>query len=395
MRLQMKHLLYSLMITMLITGSSHATDWGLWYGTGKGKPPRGEDSYQTLANYGTYFMGNPNEKIIYLTFDCGYENGYTSKILDILQDQHVPATFFLVNDYLENNLTLVKRMIAEGHLLGNHTAQHPNMTKLTNRQFEKQLTELAKTYTKQTNNTLAPFYRPPEGAYNYENLKWAQTLGYHTILWSVAYADWDPDKQPSIENATKILNDRIHPGAIVLLHIVSSTNANILEKLIQDWKAQGYTFDYLSALPELPYQTKTAIPSNNQFTFQGKSISLTAFLIDNHNYIRLRDLNILLANTTAAFTFTYDQKTKSISLYPKTPKEISKSVTIELNQIATMPAIPGDQLKWNDQPLAINTFSIANENYISLREIADILRLEISYQSQTNIVSLAIPKRVM
>ena len=246
-----------------------ATNWGLWYGNGLHQPPNGEDTVQTLAKYGAYYMGSADEKTLYLTFDCGYENGNTAKILDTLKKQHVPGAFFVVGDYLKTAPALVKRMGDEGHLVCNHTYNHPNMSKVGRERFAEELTSVSTQYKQLTGRRLAPFYRPPEGAYSYDNLAWAQSLGWHTTLWSVAYADWDPANQPSYASAKQTIRSRTHNGAIILLHAVSSTNAAILNDLISGWKAEGYTFKALSALPGLKDPTVSALPNDAAFAVNG------------------------------------------------------------------------------------------------------------------------------
>ena len=266
-----------------------ATNWGLWYGNGLHQPPNGEDTVQTLAKYGAYYMGSADEKTLYLTFDCGYENGNTAKILDTLKKQHVPGAFFVVGDYLKTAPALVKRMGDEGHLVCNHTYNHPNMSKVGRERFTEELTSVSAQYKQLTGRRLAPFYRPPEGAYSYDNLAWAQSLGWHTTLWSVAYADWDPANQPSYASAKQTIRSRTHNGAIILLHAVSSTNAAILNDLISGWKAEGYTFKALSALPGLKDPTVSALPNDAAFAVNGTPAAFTAFLIAGANYIKLRD----------------------------------------------------------------------------------------------------------
>ena len=142
-----------------------ATNWGLWYGNGLHQPPNGEDTVQTLAKYGAYYMGSADEKTLYLTFDCGYENGNTAKILDTLKKQHVPGAFFVVGDYLKTAPALVRRMGDEGHLVGNHTNNHPNMSKVGKARFTSELTAVSSQYRQLTGRSIAPFYRPPEASY--------------------------------------------------------------------------------------------------------------------------------------------------------------------------------------------------------------------------------------
>lgn len=189
------------------------------------------------------------QKCIYLTFDAGYENGYTEKILDVLKEEKVPAAFFLVGNYITENPDLVKRMVKEGHIVGNHTMHHPDMSAIAEKEdFEKELEDLEAAYKEVTGKDMKKFYRPPQGKYSETNLMQAHEMGYQTIFWSLAYVDWYEDQQPTREEALNTLNKRIHPGAIVLLHSTSKTNGEILQELIQGWKQQGYVFKSLEEL---------------------------------------------------------------------------------------------------------------------------------------------------
>ena len=192
-----------------------------------------------------------NEKVLYLTFDAGYENGCTEKILDVLKKHQVPAAFFLVGNYLEKNADLVRRMVDEGHIVGNHTMHHPDMRKLTDKEsFAKELTGLEDLFREVTGKELPKFYRPPQGLYSEENLEMAKEMGYKTVFWSLAYADWNNDSQPTKAYAFEKLLPRTHNGAVVLLHSTSRTNAEILDALLQQWKDMGYTFKSIDTLFE-------------------------------------------------------------------------------------------------------------------------------------------------
>ena len=227
--------------------------WGLSFPQ-EGQPPTGNTSNARLAEYGAAYLGDTTKKVIYLTFDAGYENGCTEKILDTLQKHNVPAAFFLVGNYIEQNPDLVKRMVAEGHIVGNHTYHHYDRSKIGDRAtVEKELAELETLFTQTTGETMKKFYRPPQGIYSEENLKMAQELGYHTIFWSLAYVDWLNDDQPTSEQAFSKLIPRIHSGAIVLLHSTSQTNAAILDDLLTRWEEMGYEFASLDTL--FPEQT--------------------------------------------------------------------------------------------------------------------------------------------
>ena len=222
--------------------------WGLSFPK-EGEPSVGNVSSETLRQYGGAYIGNGEEKKIYLTFDAGYENGVTEKILDVLQKHRVPAAFFLVGNYLEQEPELVKRMVAQGHTVGNHTYHHYDMSKISDQaSFRKELEDLEALYQQVTGEEMQKFYRPPQGCYSEENLKMAQDLGYHTVFWSLAYVDWINDKQPTAQEAFSKLIPRIHNGAVVLLHSTSTTNGEILDELLTRWKDLGYTFGTLEEL---------------------------------------------------------------------------------------------------------------------------------------------------
>ncbi|MCL2081699.1 MAG: polysaccharide deacetylase family protein [Oscillospiraceae bacterium] len=231
-----------------LTAPASAEGWGVAYRQ-PGQAPAGNVSNDALKAYDALYMDDSGEKKIYLTFDAGYENGYTSPILDILKKHDVPATFFLVGHYIKTAPDLVKRMVDEGHIVGNHTYSHPNMSKISDHAaFQGELENLEKLYRETTGENMLRFYRPPEGEYSLKNLEYAKKTGYKTVFWSLAYVDWDQNKQPSREDALKKLVPRIHPGAIILLHSTSKTNAEILDELIIQWKGQGYTFEALTAI---------------------------------------------------------------------------------------------------------------------------------------------------
>lgn len=229
-------------------------NWGLSFQQ-EGKSPIGNATREYLKKYNAYYIGDErsgaqgSEKAIYLTFDAGYENGYTATLLDILKEEKVPAAFFVVGNFIEENPELVKRMTDEGHIVGNHTMHHPDMSAISDEAgFRKEMSELEAAYKEAVGRDMLKFYRPPQGKYSERNLEMANRMGYTTVFWSLAYVDWLQDSQPSREEALNILNKRIHPGAIVLLHSTSKTNAEILRELLQGWKAQGYVFKPISEL---------------------------------------------------------------------------------------------------------------------------------------------------
>ena len=216
--------------------------WGLSFRQ-EGAPPIGTAGTDQLAQYDAAYIGNTGEKVLYLTFDAGYENGCTEKILDILKKQEVKAAFFLVGNYIQRNADLVRRMVEEGHIVGNHTMHHPDMSAITDKgAFSKELQDLEALYKETTGRELPKFYRPPQGIYSEENLKMAKELGYQTVFWSLAYVDWNNDAQPTKEQAFAKLLPRTHPGAVILLHSTSRTNAEILDELLTKWKEEGYRF---------------------------------------------------------------------------------------------------------------------------------------------------------
>ena len=220
-------------------------NWGLSFQT-EGLAPIGNASAEYVKKYDGFYAEETKEKVLYLTFDAGYENGYTEAILDALKKHNAPATFFVVGNYIETSPELVKRMVAEGHTVGNHTYTHPDMSKIQSMEsFEAEIGKLENLYKETTGEELVKFYRPPQGKFNVENLRMAKELGYKTFFWSLAYVDWYVDKQPTHEQAFKKLLTRIHPGSIVLLHSTSKTNAEILDELLTKWEEMGYQFKAL------------------------------------------------------------------------------------------------------------------------------------------------------
>ncbi len=233
----------------LIFGESLETGaWGLSFRT-QGEPPVGPAGAAQLAKYDAAYLGNSQEKVIYLTFDAGYENGCTAQILDILKKQEVPAAFFLTGNYFQSHPDLVRRMVTEGHIVGNHTMHHPDMSQISNlKSFQKELESLETLYKEVVGEEMPKFYRPPRGVYSEDNLKMAQSLGYKTVFWSLAYVDWNNDAQPTVKEAFEKLLPRTHNGAVVLLHSTSKTNAQILDDLLTQWKHMGYRFAPISEL---------------------------------------------------------------------------------------------------------------------------------------------------
>lgn len=230
------------------TSASLKTNWGLSFQE-KGGQPAGNASSEYLKKYNSYYIGVPDKKTIYLTFDCGYENGYTPGILQALKKHDAKATFFIVGNYAKTSPEILKNMVDDGHMVGNHTFSHPDMSKIADiDSFKKEIASLEKAYKEATGKEIDKYYRPPQGKYNEDNLKNAKELGYKTIFWSLAYVDWYVDKQPTKEFAFDKLMSRIHPGAVVLLHNTSKTNSEILDELLSKWEHEGYTFGTLDQL---------------------------------------------------------------------------------------------------------------------------------------------------
>ncbi|MCD7835064.1 MAG: polysaccharide deacetylase family protein, partial [Lachnospiraceae bacterium] len=216
-----------------------AENWGLGFGA-EGTQPTGNASAQQLKEYNAYYIGTTDEMKLYLTFDCGYENGNTEAILDALKKHDVSATFFVVGHYIETAPELVKRMVEEGHTVGNHTYHHPDMTSISDEaSFKEELDGVAELYKELIGEDMPMYYRPPQGKYSVENLQMAKDLGYSTFFWSLAYVDWNVDAQPSHDEAFDKLTGRVHPGAVVLLHVTSKTNGEIMDELLTRWEEMG------------------------------------------------------------------------------------------------------------------------------------------------------------
>lgn len=218
-----------------------------------GKAPPLPSEFSFINDNGGYYIDceaqQNNEKVIYLTFDCGYENGNIERILDTMKAHNVKGAFFVLGNLITSRPELVTRMADEGHLVCNHTYSHRDMTKTESKEdFEKELNRLNDTAKEYCNITLAPFYRPPQGRFNLENIKWANELGYKSIFWSCAYDDWDNNRQMSRERALEKLYSRVHCGEILLLHPTSKTNADILDEFLTTLENQGYVFKSLSEL---------------------------------------------------------------------------------------------------------------------------------------------------
>lgn len=231
------------------SGTAPASEnWGLSFPK-EGASPQANATPEELSSSWAYYIGNPKEKVLYLTFDCGFENGNTPAILKALKKHHAPATFFVVGNFLETSPDLIRQMRKDGHIVGNHTFHHPDMSKISTKEaFAKELSDVEKLYQEITGEEMTRFYRPPQGIYSPGNLQMAKELGYRTFFWSLAYVDWYEDNQPTKEEAFAKLLPRVHPGAVVLLHNTSDTNAEILDELLGKWEDMGYSFRSLEDL---------------------------------------------------------------------------------------------------------------------------------------------------
>ena len=228
--------------------ASTTDSWGLSY-PDKGKAPVGNKSQEFLNQYNAFYIGQETEKKVYLTFDAGYEAGYTEDILETLKKQNVKACFFVVGTYIRDNKEIVKKMVEDGHIVGNHTQSHPNMSKMsTIEDFKSEIEPVEQKFEELTGKQMQKYYRPPQGIFSEKNLEMANSLGYKTIFWSIAYVDWYKDNQPTKDKAFSTIIPRLHNGAIILLHSTSKTNKEILDELITKIKDLGYTFGSLDEL---------------------------------------------------------------------------------------------------------------------------------------------------
>ncbi|MDU7954428.1 MAG: delta-lactam-biosynthetic de-N-acetylase [Clostridium perfringens] len=211
--------------------------------------PHGPKETPYISNHKVVYCGDTSKKEIFLTFDEGYENGNTAKILDILKENQVPAAFFVTRPYIKDYPDLIKRMDEEGHLVCNHTSHHPSMAKILDKEkFTKEFTEVEEEYSKVTGKEMPKFFRPPMGKYSEQSLAYTEELGYTSVFWSFAYKDWLVDDQPSKEAAKKKILDKVHNGEVALLHAVSDTNTAILDEILKELKSNGYEFKSLNDL---------------------------------------------------------------------------------------------------------------------------------------------------
>ena len=234
-------------VTSSAVGYNDSKSW--WFRRNSDHIPPTAQQDINISQYDAYYIGDTSQKIIYLTFDEGYEAGYSPKILDVLKDNDVRATFFVTGHYLETQADLVKRMAEEGHIVGNHSYKHLDHTQVSDEEMIEDITSCDKLITDTVGYEMPKFFRPPAGVYSVRTLEIAQELGYTTIFWSFAYKDWDTKAQPTAEEALNMVKDNYHNGCIMLLHAVSEANTNALDDMLKFLKNEGYEFKLLAELP--------------------------------------------------------------------------------------------------------------------------------------------------
>ena len=221
--------------------SNSKIGWGIKRSDNHEQPDVGTKNKEIMDKYNGIYMGNKEKKIVYLTFDLGYEAGYTSKILEILKNNNVKATFFITAHYVNTQPDLVKQMINEGHIVGNHTVNHKSMPSCSLETINKEVMNLHSAISEKFGYEMK-FIRPPKGEYSERTVAYTNTLGYKTVMWSFAYDDWDENKQGREEYGRKKILENVHNGEIMLLHATSKDNANILDDVVKQIKHMGYEF---------------------------------------------------------------------------------------------------------------------------------------------------------
>ena len=221
--------------------SNKKIEWGIQRKNNHEQPILGKENVELINKYNGIAIGNKDEKCIYLTFDLGYEAGYTEKILNVLKENNVKGTFFITAHYVNTASDLVKRMIDEGHIVGNHTVNHKSMPSLSDDEIKEEVMKLHQVIYEKYNYEMK-YLRPPKGEYSERTLSVCENLGYKNVMWSFAYVDWKEKKQPSEEEALQKIISNLHNGEIMLLHATSKTNANIMDRMIKNAREEGYEF---------------------------------------------------------------------------------------------------------------------------------------------------------
>ena len=219
--------------------SDKKMEWGIQRNKNHEQPNLGKRNVELIDKYNGMAIGSSEKKYIYVTFDLGYEAGYTEKILNVLKENNVKCTFFITAHYVNTASDLVQRMIDEGHIVGNHTANHKSMPSLSDERLKEEVMKLHQVIYEKYNYEMK-YLRPPKGEYNERTLSLCEKLGYKTVMWSFAYVDWDEKKQPSEEEAINKIISNLHNGEIMLLHATSKTNADIMDRMIKKIKEDGY-----------------------------------------------------------------------------------------------------------------------------------------------------------
>jgi peptidoglycan-N-acetylmuramic acid deacetylase len=251
-------MLFGLFIALFPLKSVAANDVPYHYGFVKSKngalPSIDNEGFKEIVKkHGAIFLGDTTKNEVYLTFDNGYENGYTAKVLDILNEKKVPSAFFITGHYAKDQPELLKRMMSEGHVIGNHSWNHPDMSQISNNRLKEELEKLKNEVFKITGQTEMPFMRPPSGIFSERVLEVSKELGYTNVFWSIAYKDWDTKVQKGWKYAYDNVMGQLHPGAVILLHTVSKDNALALDKIIDDIRKRGFEFKSLNQLTSKNY----------------------------------------------------------------------------------------------------------------------------------------------
>ncbi|MDF2960627.1 MAG: polysaccharide deacetylase [Paenibacillus sp.] len=255
-----KLMVLMLLSVLLASGPVHAQESKPYhFGFKKSKdgklPSIAQEGFMaTVQKHEAIFLGDTEKKELYLTFDNGYENGYTAKILDVLKEKKVPAIFFVTGPYIQDEPDLVKRMVNEGHLVGNHSWSHPDMSQISVSRMKEELDKVKLAVTELTGQKAMPYLRPPRGIFSDQVLGVSRELGYTNVFWSIAYKDWDTKQQKGSSYAYDNVMKQLHPGAVILLHSVSSDNAGALGKIIDDARRQGYEFKSLDQMQAKHYR---------------------------------------------------------------------------------------------------------------------------------------------
>ena len=245
-------LLTLLLLVLQISADTGAVSWYTVRNKAHRQPIFGED-LRIVEKYNGFFIDRAHstqegDKVVYLTFDAGYENGNVAKVLNVLREKEVSAAFFVLKHLVTSNPDLILRMRKEGHAVCNHTATHADLSLASKDRIKGEIQTLEACYSALTGEEMAKYFRPPEGKFSLDMLECVKDLGYKTVFWSFAYADWDNNNQPSRQKALQCIMDNIHNGAVILLHPTSATNAEVLPVVIDELRAQGYRFGTLEEL---------------------------------------------------------------------------------------------------------------------------------------------------